>query len=777
MSALDVEAPRIHVTGTWWRVTRADSDPFHWTTEPADGRWQRGSVVRALYLGDSEATVWAEWYRHTSELGVPPAQRLPRAIWRVDVDIDDIADLTVEGILEGEGIARLDPTRRQWPKTQPIGEACWREGARGVLAPSAARTGGRVLAIFRSERGDPGRHRGPAPAPIRRAARAPARTQDVNTRSLRTMRPMRARKLAQLLALLASVALAFVAGTSLVVGATGTDRSDVVLVFDVSNSILLSTDGTNKEFADALDGIADRVKVVTADLAAGNAHISFIVFGRQAVPYPPNCRDLALHENPAAIARFEACLRAVAAQYRAGAKSAFRQAVNTVDTDHVAALTAAASLLPKTATRSAVVFFTDGNNDPPGTARDKENVVAKVTPAYAGRTPLAILPVGLGTGAGAFQTELGAIYTAFLRDMEPCTGRPDFAWPQVVFPSADAAGSAVALALQEVTCSFTVAPTPVPTASPTPPPAVFGAPTGVRVLPGNGFVTVQWVAPTVGAAAITDYLVQCTPTSGGPPIESTEGVSTATETKLSGLTAGASLACSVAATDGITIGPYSEASSPVIVLGIPSTLPQPGVEPLDGAARLSVAAVGGAPVEQYVYVCTNDAGASMQGAGPTSTVVVTGLANGQTFQCVAYAENSVGRSPASPPSASFSPCSGLFDCNPWTRFALAGRRHGRARRRRGAVRAALQAPQPRLDQRAGRRRREPVARLGAGARDPACQGGWDVVCGRPARPGRGAPRALGTREPVHGHGRHAHQPRPPGRSDVRPRRGGRRCIS
>lgn len=145
------EAPRIHVKGTWWRIARADSDPLFWATEAADGRWQRGSVVRALYLGDSEATVWAEWYRHTSEAGVPPQQRLPCAIWRIDVDLDDVADLTTPGILEGEGIARLDPTRRQWPKTQPIGESCRREGARGLLAPSAARRGGLVLAIFRPE--------------------------------------------------------------------------------------------------------------------------------------------------------------------------------------------------------------------------------------------------------------------------------------------------------------------------------------------------------------------------------------------------------------------------------------------------------------------------------------------------------------------------------------------------------------------------------------------------------------------------------------------------
>ncbi|MBI2780952.1 MAG: RES family NAD+ phosphorylase [Chloroflexi bacterium] len=159
------EAPRIHVQGTWWRITRADSDPLFWTAEAADGRWQRGSVVRALYLGDSEETVWAEWYRHTSEAGVPPHQRLPRAIWRLEVDIDDIADLTAPGILEGEGINRLDPTRQQWPRTQPIGESCWREGARGVLAPAAARAGGRVLAIFRLAAGPTDTVTGVRPVP------------------------------------------------------------------------------------------------------------------------------------------------------------------------------------------------------------------------------------------------------------------------------------------------------------------------------------------------------------------------------------------------------------------------------------------------------------------------------------------------------------------------------------------------------------------------------------------------------------------------------------
>lgn len=487
------------------------------------------------------------------------------------------------------------------------------------------------------------------------------------------MRPQRARIRAPILALLVGVMVAALAGTSIVAGATGSDRSDVVLVFDVSNSILFSTDGTNKEFADALDGIADRVQVVADDMAAGNAHVSFVAFGRQAINYPAGCKDLALHANPTAIARFETCLRSIASEYRAGPKAPVQQKIATQDTDHVAALDLAASLLPKTATRSAVIFFTDGKNDPPGTARDNENVVARVTPNYNGITPLAILPVGLGAGAGAFRTELNAIYTSFLRDMEPCEGRASFAWPEVVFPSANDAGTAVALALQEVTCSFTVAPTAPPSLPPTPTPAMLGVPTGVRVLAGNGFITVQWLAPTVGANAITEYVVQCTPGSGAAPIESTVAASSVLEAKFAGLTAGSSFSCAVAATDGTTTGAFSTPSDPVIVLGIPGAPAQPNADPLDNAARLSVTpAVGGPPIEQYVYVCTNTAGASVQAAGAEPTVVVPGLPNGQSFTCVAYAENSVGRSPASVASASFSPCAGLFECNPWTKFAFGG---------------------------------------------------------------------------------------------------------
>lgn len=105
--------------------------------------------MRALYLADSEATAWAEWYRHTSEQGAPPASRMPRDTWRISVDVSDIADLKEAGLLERHGIAELRPTRRQWPVTQPVGEAYYHAGFRGLVAPSAAHEGGHVLAIFR----------------------------------------------------------------------------------------------------------------------------------------------------------------------------------------------------------------------------------------------------------------------------------------------------------------------------------------------------------------------------------------------------------------------------------------------------------------------------------------------------------------------------------------------------------------------------------------------------------------------------------------------------
>ena len=461
------------------------------------------------------------------------------------------------------------------------------------------------------------------------------------------------------------------AGPMLVAAQTAEDPSNVVLVFDVSNSILLSEDGTNTEFASALEGIADRVEASAEDLTAGNATISFVAFGRTAINYPSGCNELALRGNPGAVEQLADCLRDIAADYEAGVNAPVRQRINTQDTDHVAALRRAAQLLPDETTRSAVIFFTDGQHDPPGSSRDDEDVVAEIANAYEGRTPLAILPVGLGSGAGAFETNLRALFDAYFRDMQPCEGRAEFSWPEVVFESADDAGTAVASALQEVTCSFvfvpppSVTPPPSPTPEPTPTPPPPGAPIGVQLLPGNQSITVQWLEPTEGAERITDYLVHCRPEAGGDWIESTEGVSTDNETVIEGLQPGVAYVCEVAASNGTNPGPYTPAAASAIVLGIPPAPGQPRAEPLDGAALVSVDPVaGGVPAEDYIFECTDAAGQTFPGAGIQPNATITGLVNGQTYTCVAYAENRIGRSPASVASAAFSPCSGIIACSP-----------------------------------------------------------------------------------------------------------------
>jgi hypothetical protein len=74
-------------------------------------------------------------------------------MWRFEVDLTDVADLSADGLLAAQGVAALTPTRRQWPLTQQICEAYWRAGCRAVMAPSAAHAGGRVLAVFRTAKG------------------------------------------------------------------------------------------------------------------------------------------------------------------------------------------------------------------------------------------------------------------------------------------------------------------------------------------------------------------------------------------------------------------------------------------------------------------------------------------------------------------------------------------------------------------------------------------------------------------------------------------------
>jgi RES domain-containing protein len=138
------------IDGVWFRHVPAGGDPLIRPKRPSDGRWQRGEIVDGFYLADSEETTWAEWYRALGEFAIPPMQQLPRDLWRFEVEVARVADLSSPERLERIGLPPPLPDRRQWADFQPVGQALFGEGWAGVLYPAAARPEARALCLFRT---------------------------------------------------------------------------------------------------------------------------------------------------------------------------------------------------------------------------------------------------------------------------------------------------------------------------------------------------------------------------------------------------------------------------------------------------------------------------------------------------------------------------------------------------------------------------------------------------------------------------------------------------
>lgn len=158
------------VEGQWWRHVPAGVGPARRPEPPGDNRWQHGHVVDALYLVDNEAGAWAEWYRHLAEAAMPPHVALPRDLWCYDVAPLEVADLSNASRLARVGLAIPQPGRRSWPPYQAVGEQLWREGWRGLVAPSAARPKSRVLVVYLKRGAVPAEV---APAASKRVTEAP----------------------------------------------------------------------------------------------------------------------------------------------------------------------------------------------------------------------------------------------------------------------------------------------------------------------------------------------------------------------------------------------------------------------------------------------------------------------------------------------------------------------------------------------------------------------------------------------------------------------------
>lgn len=464
---------------------------------------------------------------------------------------------------------------------------------------------------------------------------------------------------ARLLAGLLTGLLLVVGGLVPSVAAQGPDRSDVVLVFDFSASIL--KDGTTRNrFAAALERIAGRVDEISADLVAGDTTVSLVQFASKAAD-ASSCPDLKLLNSPSTVGHFADCLRAIAQQYRKGLDPRLTKRIG-VDTNYVAAMQQAAKHLPASAVRPAMILFTDGKHDVKGVPVSR--VPTTLNQLFGSRSPFALLPVGMGLNS----KERPALLTGLerlrvIRDMPACISGSTFEWPKVVFETADDAGNAVAIALQDATCTFTAAPTPTPPPAPTPP--AIG---GIIETPGDGKIDLTWTPATGSSVAITDYRARCTPGDGsGPAVESTEGVSTKPRTTVSGLMNGVAYRCEVAGVSAGGPGPYTPASALIAPIGAPPAPGKPTVQAENAAVKVEVAPLPSGVVDRYHYECSRDGGSTWPAAIDTPAdapaAAVSNLENGVDYMCRAFARNVTGQSAASPLSDAVRPCSSLFQCN------------------------------------------------------------------------------------------------------------------
>ena len=110
------------------------------------GRWNPPQSFATLYLADRKETVEAEFRRMTRRQGLDPSQFLPRRIYRIEVKLQAVVDLT-RVTSSPDALSDLKFSSDDLTATQAVGEAAQYLGREAILAPSAAGEGN-VLAVF-----------------------------------------------------------------------------------------------------------------------------------------------------------------------------------------------------------------------------------------------------------------------------------------------------------------------------------------------------------------------------------------------------------------------------------------------------------------------------------------------------------------------------------------------------------------------------------------------------------------------------------------------------
>jgi RES domain-containing protein len=145
VDALDQIDP-IPYRGEAFRHVAAEHHPLSGAgARTVGGRWNPPNSFATLYLADSRDTVELEFERMVARTGRSVADFLPRRLYRYELALAAVIDLTEAE--RPEGLTRIDLGADDVSLTQAIGEAAQYLGNEGIFAPSAAGSG-TVIAVF-----------------------------------------------------------------------------------------------------------------------------------------------------------------------------------------------------------------------------------------------------------------------------------------------------------------------------------------------------------------------------------------------------------------------------------------------------------------------------------------------------------------------------------------------------------------------------------------------------------------------------------------------------
>ncbi len=152
----DFDVTEITAAHVWYRHVPVGTSPFGrpYPARVRSARWQRNEVVAALYLADSEETMWSEWRRRVADpltgSETYPDDSVPRDVYAFRFELSGVAHLASRARIRRVGLPYPPrPNDDSWQACQEVGHALFHLGAPALLAVSAPLLRGRVLCVFR----------------------------------------------------------------------------------------------------------------------------------------------------------------------------------------------------------------------------------------------------------------------------------------------------------------------------------------------------------------------------------------------------------------------------------------------------------------------------------------------------------------------------------------------------------------------------------------------------------------------------------------------------